>query len=122
MYKLIRRNVNNSESAFSGANLSWPFGSAVLINKPGLSLVRKARLAHRNTAFRSVSLCQRGAGGSLAQSPGCLPLECEGSIPSLQGRLHQGHLLPLVRKKNRQTHRADVQRRAWYNPKLHGEL
>lgn len=60
MYKLIRRNVNNSESAFSGANLSWPFGSAVLINKPGLSLVRKARLAHRNTAFRSVSLCQRG--------------------------------------------------------------
>ena len=122
MYKLIRRNVNNSESAFSGANLSWPFGSAVLINKPGLSLVRKARLAHRSTAFHSVSLCQRGAGGSLAQSPGCLPSECEASIPSLQGRLHQSHLLPLVLEKNRQMQKADVQRRVWYNPKLRGEL
>lgn len=45
MYKLIRQNINNCESAFSGANLSRPFGSIVLISKPGLSLVRKARLA-----------------------------------------------------------------------------
>ena len=85
MYKLIRQNINNCESAFSGANLSWPFGSGVLINKPGLSLVRKARLARGNTAFRAVSLWQRGAGGSLAHRPGCLPLECKGSILHFRG-------------------------------------
>ena len=41
MCELIRQNRNNSKSAFSDVNPSWLFGSVVLINKPGFSLVRK---------------------------------------------------------------------------------
>lgn len=39
--ELIRQSRNNSKSAFSDVNPSWHFGSVVLINKPGFSLVRK---------------------------------------------------------------------------------
>ena len=90
MYKLIRWNVNNSESAFSGANLSWPFGSAVLINKPGLSLVRKARLAHRNTAFRSVSLCQRGGRRLVGTESWVSPFGMQGEHPLTSGETAPG--------------------------------
>lgn len=75
-----------------------PFGSAILINKPGLSLVRKARLAHRSTAFHSVSLCQRGQAARWHRVLG-VSLRNVREYPSLQGDCTRAIFFPWCWRK-----------------------